>query len=192
MRASDLGPSENQASRLIATVFRIAFGFGFGQKNSPTSGRVRLPATAGSDLVEQKLNNNNNERFPSRVIRKILWNDRVSVLICSSPRFYKEIFDCDFRHAITSSLSHLFSSKLTGLELNTRYYYQVGVPDNGTSEVMSFSTKDGNLVFAVSIVFNLKLLLLVLSRKRALVTQWSQPCLLRGFKNRCSFQLCRY
>ncbi|XP_020628911.1 acid phosphatase type 7-like isoform X2 [Orbicella faveolata] len=39
--------------------------------------------------------------------------------------------------------------KLTGLEPNTRYYYQVGVPDNGTSEVMSFQTKDGNLVFAV-------------------------------------------
>lgn len=40
--------------------------------------------------------------------------------------------------------------KLTGLEPNTRYYYQVGVPDNGTSEVMSFFTKEGNPVFAVS------------------------------------------
>ena len=40
--------------------------------------------------------------------------------------------------------------KLTGLELNKRYYYQVGVPDNGTSDVMSFFTKDGNPVFAVS------------------------------------------
>lgn len=39
---------------------------------------------------------------------------------------------------------------MTGLELDTRYYYQVGVPDNGTSDVMSFQTKDGNLVFAVS------------------------------------------
>ncbi|XP_058947647.2 acid phosphatase type 7 isoform X2 [Pocillopora verrucosa] len=39
--------------------------------------------------------------------------------------------------------------KLTGLEPNTRYYYQVGVPDNGTSEVMSFFTKEGNPVFAI-------------------------------------------
>ena len=39
---------------------------------------------------------------------------------------------------------------MTGLEPNTRYYYQVGVPENGTSDVMSFQTKDGNLVFAVS------------------------------------------
>ncbi|KAM7438504.1 hypothetical protein ABFA07_012029 [Porites harrisoni] len=39
--------------------------------------------------------------------------------------------------------------KLTGLAPNTLYYYQVGVPDNGTSEVMSFSSKEGNLVFAV-------------------------------------------
>lgn len=39
--------------------------------------------------------------------------------------------------------------KLTGLELNKRYYYQVGVPDNGTSDVMSFFTKDGNPVFAI-------------------------------------------
>ncbi|KAL9987626.1 hypothetical protein ACROYT_G001967 [Oculina patagonica] len=39
--------------------------------------------------------------------------------------------------------------KLTGLEPNTRYYYQVGDPSNGTSEVMSFQTKDGNLVFAI-------------------------------------------
>ena len=44
----------------------------------------------------------------------------------------------------------VYSQKLTGLALNTIYYYQVGVPDNGTSEVMSFSTKEGNLVFAVS------------------------------------------
>jgi len=42
--------------------------------------------------------------------------------------------------------------QLTGLEPNTRYYYQVGVPDNGTSEVMTFQTKEGNLVFAVSSV----------------------------------------
>lgn len=39
--------------------------------------------------------------------------------------------------------------KLTGLEADTRYYYQVGIPDNGSSDIMSFSTQDGNLVFAV-------------------------------------------
>ena len=44
----------------------------------------------------------------------------------------------------------VYSQKLTGLAPNTLYYYQVGVPDNGTSEVMSFSSKEGNLVFAVS------------------------------------------
>ena len=44
----------------------------------------------------------------------------------------------------------VYTQKLTGLAPNTRYYYQVGVPDNGTSEVMSFLTKEGNLVFAVS------------------------------------------
>ena len=46
------------------------------------------------------------------------------------------------------------SLKLTGLKPDTRYYYQVGVPDNGTSEVMSFFTKDGDLVFAVSTTFD--------------------------------------
>ena len=55
--------------------------------------------------------------------------------------------------ASLDSLSCVFSIKLTGLELNTHYYYRVGVPDNGTSKVMCFSTKDGNLVFAVSTVF---------------------------------------
>jgi len=33
---------------------------------------------------------------------------------------------------------------------DTRYFYQVGIPDNGSSEIMSFSTQAGNLVFAVS------------------------------------------
>jgi len=56
---------------------------------------------------------------------------------------------------------------LTGLEPNTRYYYQVGVPDNGTSEVMSFQTKDGNLVFAVSTVITLPIFM---SRSRVQVT----------------------
>ena len=44
----------------------------------------------------------------------------------------------------------IVSMKLTGLDPDTRYYYQVGNPDDGASEIMSFSTKDGNLVFAVS------------------------------------------
>ncbi|XP_068693924.1 acid phosphatase type 7-like isoform X2 [Montipora foliosa] len=39
--------------------------------------------------------------------------------------------------------------KLTGLDPDTRYYYQVGNPDDGASEIMSFSTKEDNLVFAV-------------------------------------------
>lgn len=56
----------------------------------------------------------------------------------------------DYRRHAISLFNSCHAIKLTGLEPNTRYYYQVGVADNGTSEILSFQTKDGNLIFAVS------------------------------------------
>lgn len=80
----------------------------------------------------------------------------------------------DFCHAIFASTIIVFF-KLTGLEINTHYYYQVGVPDNGTSEVMSFSTKDGNLVFAVS-----TRILFFVSHTCQPVMQWHLQLLISG------------
>ncbi|XP_067016547.1 acid phosphatase type 7-like isoform X1 [Acropora muricata] len=108
------------------------------------------------------MHNNNPEQihiaftgFPSeRIINYVTPSpyekpDTVAVYGTSADKLDKKAYGDSFVFPGPGHKFTIHNVKLTGLKSNTRYYYQVGNPDNGCSEIFSFSTKDGNLIFAV-------------------------------------------